>query len=52
MKRIFSPQDILHGLMLLAGSVIFAVNMNTFIAAGDLVPGGFSGLSILIGLVF
>lgn len=34
--------------MLLAGSVIFAINMNTFIAAGDLVPGGFSGLSILI----
>ena len=52
MKRILSPQDILHGLMLLAGSVIFAVNMNTFIAAGDLVPGGFSGLSILIQSIF
>lgn len=38
--------------MLLTGSVIFAVNMNTFIAAGDLVPGGFSGLSILIQSVF
>lgn len=38
--------------MLLAGSVIFAINMNTFIAAGDLVPGGFSGLSILIQSIF
>lgn len=35
-------------LLLLTGSIIFALNMNTFIAAGDLVPGGFSGLSILI----
>lgn len=34
--------------LLLTGSIIFAINMNTFIAAGDLVPGGFSGLSILI----
>ncbi|MBU5434534.1 YitT family protein [Pseudoflavonifractor sp. MSJ-37] len=38
--------------MLLAGSVIFALNMNTFITAGDLVPGGFSGLSILIQSLF
>ena len=38
--------------MLLAGSIIFAINMNTFIAAGDLVPGGFSGLSILIQSIF
>ena len=35
-------------LLLIVGGIIFAVNMNTFIAAGDLVPGGFSGLSILI----
>lgn len=38
--------------LLLMGSVIFALNMNTFIAAGDLVPGGFSGLAILIQSIF
>ncbi|MCI6255773.1 MAG: YitT family protein [Clostridiales bacterium] len=43
-----SRRSVLDLLLLLLGSAIFALNMNTFIAAGDLVPGGFSGLSILI----
>ncbi len=45
-------KTLLNSALLLAGSIIFALNMNTFIAAGDLVPGGFSGLSILIQGLF
>lgn len=40
---------------ILLGSLIVAVNMNTFVEQGNLVPGGFSGLSKLIqrvGLAF
>ena len=45
-------KTLLNSALLLTGSIIFALNMNTFIAAGDLVPGGFSGLSILIQGLF
>lgn len=37
---------------ILLGSILFAINLNTFVVAGSLVPGGFSGLSILIQQVF
>jgi uncharacterized membrane-anchored protein YitT (DUF2179 family) len=34
--------------LLLAGSVLMAFNINTFVHAGGLIPGGFNGLTILI----
>lgn len=42
-------------IFIILGSVIMALNMNTFVEQGELVPGGFSGLSKLlqrIGLAF
>ena len=41
-------KEILSFLLILAGSAILAINMNTFVEQGGLVPGGFSGLSKLI----
>ena len=35
-------------LCILLGSLIVAVNMNTFVEQGELVPGGFTGLAKLI----
>jgi uncharacterized membrane-anchored protein YitT (DUF2179 family) len=34
--------------LILLGSVLFAFNLNTFVHAGSLIPGGFTGLSLLI----
>lgn len=48
-------QDLGKIVCILLGSFIVAVNMNTFVEQGKLVPGGFSGLSKLIqrvGLTF
>lgn len=41
-------RDIGSFLCILLGSAIIAVNLNTFVEQGDLVPGGFNGLSKLI----
>jgi uncharacterized membrane-anchored protein YitT (DUF2179 family) len=35
-------------LLLFAGSALIALNINTFIFAGGLIPGGFTGLTLLI----
>jgi len=35
-------------LMVLTGAVLMAVNLNTFVRAGALLPGGFTGLTLLI----
>ena len=35
-------------LLVLAGAVLLAFNIKTFVAAGGLIPGGFTGLSLLI----
>ena len=35
-------------ILLAAGAVLIALNINTFIKAGGLVPGGFTGLTLLI----
>ena len=51
-KRI---RDAVSLIFILLGSVIIAVNLNTFVEQGKLVPGGFSGLAKLIqrvGLAF
>jgi uncharacterized membrane-anchored protein YitT (DUF2179 family) len=34
--------------MVLAGAVLMAFNINTFVSAGGLIPGGFTGLALLI----
>ncbi len=43
-----APGDILRLAYITAASVIIALNFNTFVSAGGLVPGGFSGLTFLI----
>ncbi|MDR2618195.1 MAG: YitT family protein [Treponema sp.] len=35
-------------MLILAGSVVMAFNINTFVHAGGLIPGGFTGLTLLI----
>lgn len=48
-------RDAVSIFFILFGSVIVAVNLNTFVEQGKLVPGGFSGLAKLIqrvGLAF
>lgn len=47
--------DVLSFVCIMVGSAIVAVNLNTFVEQGKLVPGGFSGLAKLIqriGLTF
>lgn len=39
-------------LLVTIGAVLMAVNINTFVHAGGLVPGGFTGLSLLIKEIF
>jgi uncharacterized membrane-anchored protein YitT (DUF2179 family) len=34
--------------LIIAGSIIMAFNINTFVHAGSLIPGGFTGLTLLI----
>jgi uncharacterized membrane-anchored protein YitT (DUF2179 family) len=34
--------------LILAGSVVMAFNINTFVRAGGIIPGGFTGLTLLI----
>lgn len=41
-------RNIVNIIFILLGSLILAINMNTFVEQGNLVPGGFSGLSKLI----
>ncbi|WP_010259304.1 YitT family protein [Treponema primitia] len=35
-------------LLLLLGSILMALNINTFVHAGGLIPGGFTGITILV----
>jgi uncharacterized membrane-anchored protein YitT (DUF2179 family) len=46
------PQPFSHTvkrlLLIIAGSVLMAFNLNTFVHAGGLLPGGFTGLALLI----
>lgn len=41
-------RNIVNIIFILLGSLILPINMNTFVEQGNLVPGGFSGLSKLI----
>ena len=40
--------DLLRLALMAAASVIMAVNLKSFVQAGDLVPGGFNGLTLLL----
>lgn len=37
-----------RALLILAGALLMAFNINTFVSAGGLIPGGFTGLALLI----
>ena len=42
-------EDVLRLILMAAASAIIALNLKSFIQAGDLVPGGFNGLTLQIG---
>lgn len=48
-KKLSTPVMLLG---VVAGSLIMALNINTFVSAGNLVPGGFNGLTVLIQRIF
>lgn len=45
-------KEIRRLLLILIGSVLMAVNINTFVHSANLIPGGFSGVALLIQNVF
>lgn len=47
-KRRMIRKDIMRILMVIIASIIMSVNINSFVNAGGLLPGGFTGLTILI----
>ena len=46
--KIKFPYQLRRIILVLAGAVLMAVNIKTFVKAGGLIPGGFTGLSLLI----
>ncbi len=48
----FETNDIRRILLCVGAGVLIAVNMQTFVGAGGLFPGGFSGLAVLIRDIF
>lgn len=50
--KIQPGRDIRRLVMIVAASVLFAFNINTFVHGAGLFPGGFSGLTILIQEIF
>lgn len=48
MKKVQIHEDVRRTLMVLAGAAIAAWNINTFVHAAGLLPGGFTGLSLLL----
>lgn len=47
-KRKVLRKDIFRIILIIVASVIMAINLNSFVDAGGLLPGGFTGLTILI----
>ena len=47
MKDTFNRKDISTFVLVVIASFLCAVNINTFINAGGLFPGGFTGLTVL-----
>ncbi|WP_416327193.1 YitT family protein [[Eubacterium] hominis] len=52
MKETFSRKDIVTVLCVVIASFLCALNINTFINAGGLFPGGFTGLTVFIQRFF
>ncbi|MEG0527288.1 YitT family protein [Amedibacillus sp. YH-ame10] len=48
MKKTWGRRDIISIICVVIGSFLCAININTFIGAGGLFPGGFTGLTVLI----
>lgn len=48
MNKIIKSKDIVRSLCVVVAAIIVAFNMNTFVNAGGLFPGGFNGLSVFI----
>lgn len=48
MKVQMHTRDILSILCVMISSILFAININTFVNAGGLFPGGFTGLTVMI----
>lgn len=46
--EIKSKSNIIKVTMLILASLILAININTFVSAGELIPGGFTGLTLFI----
>ncbi len=48
----FLPRDIKRLLLVVLGGFFMAVNIVTFVHAGELFPGGFTGITLLLQVVF
>lgn len=48
MKRIVKSRDVVRSFCVVIAAFVVAFNMNTFVSAGGLFPGGFNGLTVLI----
>ncbi|MCQ2554407.1 MAG: YitT family protein [Clostridia bacterium] len=51
-KKVSVKKELLSLFLLTVSAAIYAFNLKSFIRAGSLVPGGFSGLAVLIQTVF
>jgi len=47
-----SQREVKRLLLIALGSALMAVNLNTFVRAGNLIPAGFTGLTVLVQEVF
>lgn len=47
-KQIFTKRDVVRLLMVILSSFLIALNIKTFVRAGGLIPGGFTGITLLI----
>ena len=43
-----TPSDFKRILLILLGAIIFSLNLNSFVYAAEIFPGGFSGISLLV----
>lgn len=48
MNKIIKSKDVIRTVCVVVAAIIVAFNMNTFVSAGGLFPGGFNGLSVFI----
>lgn len=51
-KTILIKKEILKIIVMVLGSIIVALNINSFVHFGNIVPGGFTGITILVQRLF